>query len=388
MTIVTVMLLVIFGMVFHFTRENMRSQSIRAMEMTMEPFFQREQPGKRPNKIMMPTFLVEITPSGETQIHSHGYFAENEEAVVDQLLALVRAREEKIGELPAYQLRFHKTATPDGERIVFVDISVEMETVNSLIKTCVLIGVLSFGAFLIISILLAKWAVRPVAQAWDQQRQFVADASHELKTPLTVIMTNAELLNSGEYAQPEQNQLSQNILTMSRQMRTLVESLLELARVDNGTAKMTFSDVDFSALTEDALLRFEAVYFEKGRNLEGEITDGLRVRGSYDHLQRVVDILLDNGAKYGSSGSTIRVKLYRQGSQCILRVDSEGEAISKEDLRNIFKRFYRTDKARSRDGSYGLGLSIAQSILSEHRGKIWAESAGGINTFFVQMNLL
>ena len=151
---------------------------------------------------------------------------------------------------------------------------------------------------------------------------------------------------------------------------------------------MTFSDVDFSALTEDALLRFEAVYFEKGRFLEGEITDGLRVRGSYDHLQRVVDILLDNGAKYGSSGSTIRVKLYRQGSQCILRVDSEGEAISKEDLRNIFKRFYRTDKARSRDGSYGLGLSIAQSILSEHRGKIWAESAGGINTFFVQMNLL
>ena len=99
----------------------------------------------------------------------------------------------------------------------------------------------------------------------------------------------------------------------------------------------------------------------------------------------MADILLDNAAKYAASNSTVRVTLRRQGSHCLLSVASAGDAISKEDLKNIFKRFYRMDKARSMNHSYGLGLSIADSIVSKHGGKIWAESADGVNTFFVQL---
>ena len=274
---------------------------------------------------------------------------------------------------------------PFGEAMVFVDISSEIATMENLVKTCVFIGIISFSVFLGLSFWLARWAVKPVETAWNQQRQFVADASHELKTPLTVIMTNAELLQSPEYTDADRRRFSDSILTMSHQMRGLVESLLELARVDNGAAKMVFSEFDFSEQVSDGLLPFEPVYFEKELLLESEIEEGLKVKGSQAHLRQVLDILLDNAAKYASPQGTVTVKLKRQGSHCLLSVANPGEQISKEDLKNIFKRFYRIDKVRSMNHSYGLGLSIADSIVKEHGGRIWAESAEGINTFFVQL---
>ena len=256
---------------------------------------------------------------------------------------------------------------------------------RSLTDTCILIGVLGFAVFLGLSFLLARWAVKPVETAWNQQRQFVADASHELKTPLTVILTNAELLQEPEYDEQARSRFVDSIMTMSHQMRGLVESLLELARVDNGGQNMVFSRLNFSELVSDALLPFEPVYFEKGLTLESNVEENLFVRGSQQHLKQVADILLDNASKYAFADSTVRVILRRQGSHCLLSVASAGDTISKEDLKNIFKRFYRMDKARSMNHSYGLGLSIADSIVGKHGGKIWAESADGVNTFFVQL---
>lgn len=173
---------------------------------------------------------------------------------------------------------------------------------------------------------------------------------------------------------------------MSHQMRGLVESLLELARADNGTAKMDFARLNLSELLTDALLPFEPLYFEKGLTLENEIEEGLYVTGSASHLRQVVEILLDNGAKYSSPQGTVLLRAERKGSHCLFSLASPGEPISREDLKNIFKRFYRIDKARAMNHSYGLGLSIAQSIVTAHGGKIWAESSEGINTFFVQLN--
>lgn len=170
---------------------------------------------------------------------------------------------------------------------------------------------------------------------------------------------------------------------MSRQMRGLVESLLELARVDNGTAKMTLTALDFSGLVSDAVLPFEPLYFEKGLGLDCQIEEGIKLKGSESHLRQVMDILLDNAMKYSSPMGTVRIGLKRQGSHCLLSVSNPGEQISQEDLKNIFKRFYRIDKARSMNQSYGLGLSIAEEIVSAHRGRIWAESAAGLNTFYV-----
>ena len=178
---------------------------------------------------------------------------------------------------------------------------------------------------------------------------------------------------------------AEHILTMSRQMRGLVEGLLDLARVDNGAVKTAFTEVDFSGLVAEGLLPFESVYFEQGMELVGEIEDGIRVKGSESHLKQVLDVLLDNAMKYSFTGAKVEVALRKQGSGSVLSVSNPGEPISKADLKKIFQRFYRVDAARSMNQSYGLGLSIAQGIVQEHRGKIWAESENGKNIFFVQL---
>ncbi len=388
MVIVTVMLLVIFGMVLGFTQQSLEEQSLRAMQSVLDSGAQMGRPGSSLEQVQLPFFLVNVSRSGELTAVSGGYFDLSDQDAILEIILLTRDSDEDTGLLEDYNLRFQRQSTAFGESIAFVDISSERATMESLMKDCAAIGLVSLLAFLGLSILLARWAIRPVEQAWNQQRQFVADASHELKTPLTVIMTNAELLQSAQYSEEERGKFVGSILTMSQQMRGLVESLLELARVDNGSAKMEFAELDLSELVSDALLPFEPVYFEKELVLDSEIQEGLRVRGSASHLKQVLDILLDNAAKYSAPQGRVLVRLTRQGGHCLLSVASPGEAISREDLKNIFKRFYRIDKARSMNHSYGQGLSIADTIVSQHGGKIWAESSGGINTFFVQLTAL
>ena len=388
MTIVTAMLLVIFGMVLQFTRSNLEVQSIRMMQNVSENRIQLGRPGERNEEVQLPYFFVNVNPWGELVATSGGYYDLSDKAKILEIVQLAQAADAQIGVLKDYNLRFSKKSTPFGQSIVFVDISSELATIESLVKSCIFIGIISFSVFLGISFLLARWAVKPVDKAWTQQRQFVADASHELKTPLTVIMTNAELLQSPGYDETERMRFVDSIMTMSQQMRGLVESLLELARVDNGSAKMVFSELDMSELVRDGLLPFEPVYFEKELELQSDIEEGIRVKGSQSHLKQVLDILLDNAAKYSSPNGAVRVRLKKQGNHCLLAVSNPGKEISKEDLKNIFKRFYRIDKARAMNHSYGLGLSIADSIIKEHGGKIWAESADGINSFFVQLAMV
>ena len=143
--------------------------------------------------------------------------------------------------------------------------------------------------------------------------------------------------------------------------------------------------MDFSQLVGDAVLSFQLLYEEKGMGLRCAVQDSVQLHGSAQHLYQVMDVLLDNALKYSTPGSMVSVSLSAGSRTCTLSVSSPGEPISKEDLKNIFKRFYRADKARAMNGSYGLGLSIAESIVEAHKGKIWAQSENCYNTFFVQL---
>ncbi len=384
MAIVTVMLCVIFGTVLYFTQANLKADSLRMMESIAENPYQMGLPSGA-GETRLPYFILRAGPGGAYIVTNGGNFDLSDEAFLRDLVTVVEAGGQT-GTLEEYHLRYWREQTPGTLMIVFVDITSEYNTMQNLWRSCILIGLASFAVFLVLSILLARWAIRPVEQAWQQQRQFVADASHELKTPLTVILTNAELLQSPDCEEPARSRMADNILTMSRQMRGLVEDLLELARVDDGIARTVWTRVDLSRLVSDAVLPFEPVCFEAGLTLETDIQPDITVRGSESHLRQVAEILLDNARKYADPGGTVTVTLTRQGRRhCLLSVADPGEAISPEDLKNIFKRFYRVDKARAMDHSYGLGLSIADSIVTDHHGKIWAESAGGINTFFVSL---
>ena len=289
--------------------------------------------------------------------------------------------------LKEHDLRYFKAMNPRGFTLVFADTTTEAATLKNLVYSCLGIFLVTMVVFLGISVLLSHWAIKPVATAWDQQRQFVADASHELKTPLSVIMANAELLQGEDADEQNQKQYAANILGITYQMRSLVENMLEMARVDNGSMKMPSADVDFSQLAEDAVLSFQLLYEEKELQLQYSLQPDIHVSGSEQHLYQVMDVLLDNAQKYTRNGNLVRVSLTHTGRYCLLRVESPGDPISQEDLKNIFKRFYRADKARAMNGSYGLGLAIAEAIVRTHKGKIWAESEKGSNTFFVQLPL-
>lgn len=384
MTIVTVMLCVIFGLVLHFTGSSMEKESLEMMHTVAVNPYQQDIPGKHGPGTQLPHFTLQSGPGGEWMVSGSGNYDLTDTAMLSELIRL--SSTQKSGVLKEYGLRFVRVTTPTVQRIVFADMSRETSIMSGLLQTCLLIGAVSFIAFLIISILLAHWAVKPVAVAWEQQRQFVADASHELKTPLTVILSNAQML-SGNGDDPElREKLTASILTVSRQMKDLVAKLLNSAQVDQGISAMEFSTLDFSETVSNAMLPFDSFFYEQEKELDSEVEDDIRVRGSQSHLVQVIDILLDNAQKYSCEHGHTWVSLKRQGTRhCLLTVANEGPSMSDKELKNIFKRFYRADAARERTGSYGLGLSIAESIVKAHKGKIWAESKGGVNTFAVQL---
>ena len=269
---------------------------------------------------------------------------------------------------------------------MFTDAAGERAALRSLIRVCIAVGAGSFVLFLGISLLLSKWAVRPVEEAWRQQKQFVADASHELKTPLTVIMANAELLTQEEYDAEQKARFSRSILSMSQRMRRLVEQLLELARLDSAQDVPPMEPLDLSALTEDCLLPFEPVFYEAGLPLEAEIEKGLIVRGDGQSLRQVVDILLDNAQKYAEPG-TVRLQLKKQGHHAVLTLRNPAAELSKAGQKAIFKRFTRGDSARGSTGSYGLGLPIAESLVSRCGGRIGCDWEAGEIRFRVSLPL-
>lgn len=386
MCIVVAMLLVIFATVYHFTKSDLDNQAdamFQTISQNMRQPGSRFEPGK---KAQLPHFVLQINRLGEIYASGYTYHDLTDETFLQDLVKQVYHAGSQDGKIPEYALRYHWDQSISGlQTIMFVDISSQNAALTALVQGSVLIGIASVLVFLLISIILAFWAVKPVEKAWAQQRQFVSDASHELKTPLSVIMSNAELLQDPDYDPQSKVQFADSIVTMSYRMRELVEGLLELARADNGQTQKSFQRLALSQLVEEALLPFEPVLYEKQLTLESSIEQGIFLTGSAAHLQQVLGILLDNAGKYATPG-VITVKLQRQSrNSCLLSVANPGEPIPETELEKIFDRFYRADTARTGNGSFGLGLSIAKSIVDNHKGKIWAQSNQTGNCFYVQL---
>lgn len=325
-----------------------------------------------------------ISMSGMTDsMNSNATLAEKDYA---ELVNILRMQSRETGIIKDYSIRYLASPSDLGTNYICIDISQEQEALTHLLQNGLLAGLAAFFAFLLISIGLARWAVKPVQKAWDDQMQFVSDASHELKTPLTVITTNAELMTAPDCPEEDRLLYGNNILTMCRQMRGLVESLLDIARMDNGKGREAFQDTDLSALTEEALLPFEPLFFEQNLMLSAGIEPDIHIKGNPEHLTQLVGILLDNARKYSSPAGATRLTLKSAGkSRCVLEVANQGDAIPPEEREAIFKRFYRADKARTMNESYGLGLAIARQISEEHGGRITADSRNGENIFTVEL---
>ena len=387
MVLLTVMLAMVFALVYHVARTGLEQDSLAALQAFSADTARPGRPMGPGQELSTPCFVIQESRRDGLSVYGSAYFDLTDKEEIEKILEETWDSGQRTGVLKDRALRFMKLEGLPGTAYAFTDISGELQTLRNLLTSFLVIGFAALLGLFGISVLLARWAVRPVEKAWEQQRQFVADASHELKTPLTVILTNAELLRSEEYDEAGKRRFADSILTMSRQMRGLVEELLDQARVDNGAIRQELAPLDLSKLVSDAALPFEPVYFEEGRELRSEIEPGITMTGSARHLRQVVDILLDNGCKYSVPGGIVALRLRRQGRNCLLTVTSPGPTMSQEQCRDVFKRFYRADTARSMNHSYGLGLSIAQSIVQQHRGRIWAAGENGWNTFFVQLPL-
>ena len=307
----------------------------------------------------------------------------------DLVLGIVRSaleQESESGVLHDYSLRYMRRVGTLSVRIAFTDCTMEQATMRSLLLRSGFIALAALVILTGLSYWLAGFAVRPVKQAWQEQKQFISDASHELKTPLTVILSSSELA-VGEPDGAKTKQYIDNIHAESLRMKELVEDMLTLARAESG-AKLVMEPVDLSDTALESALAFEPVAFENGRTLAYDIQPELSVSGSAVQLRRLTDILLDNAVKYAAAGTDISLLLRREGRSAVLQVENKGETIPPEKLPHLFDRFYRADESRTGGEGFGLGLAIAQSIAQTHGGNIGCTSAEGVTRFTVTLPLL
>lgn len=385
MLIATILVTLLLGLLYFSTASKLEEHNIQMMQ-SVDGF---SSPNGFSPEVFHPDdrlhyFMLTKSEQGELLVIDNTGFDLTDTNLLTRLYNSASRDEDGVGELKQYALRYYKSPNAYSTVYLFSDISDEYATLKNLRQNCAFIGVISLCILGFLANILSRVIIRPVAQVWEQQKQFIANASHELKTPLTVINTNMEMLRSPEYNREQKTEFVNNISTMTERMRSLVEGLLDLARLDNGAAKKQFALLNYSEVVEQGVLPFEPIFFESGRQLRSEIAPDLMLRGSVSHLGQVTDILLDNALKYSHENSTVRLTLRQQGRYALLCVENYGTPIRSEDLTLIFQRFYTVDKARTGE-SYGLGLSIAQAIVLEHHGKIWAESANGKNKFFVRL---
>ena len=337
----------------------------------------------QPGQDGVPCFVADVYASGTVRVSGNSYYdLTDREALADIVTAALSAQEDT-GVLPDYHLRYLRQTGLLSTRIAFTDSTLEQATLRSLLTGSLLIGLAALAVLFACSYVLSGAVTRPVDRAWQQQKQFLSDASHELKTPLTVILSSAELLEQS--AAPEQKQYVDNVRAESRRMKRLVEDMLTLSRVERGGEHLPDTTADLSDAAADAALRFEPVAYEAGHTLSYDIAPGLLVRGDSGKLEQAVAVLLDNAIKYAAPGTEVRLDAVRQGKNACLRVENEGDPIPADKLPHIFDRFYRADESRTDGGSFGLGLPIARAIVEAHRGTIRCDSGGHTIRFTITL---
>ena len=263
--------------------------------------------------------------------------------------------------------RYKVFSTEMGYGVVFVDGSMSR---SSLMQSMTIAGFVLLGCaalVLILIFLLSKKAVKPIAESYEKQKQFVTDANHELKTPLTLILANLDIAE----AELGKNEWLDDIRSEGHRMTELVNQLVALSRIDEEGQPMNMTVVSFGELVADTVSEFEPLAKDRGKMLATSVDKAITYLGDEALLHRLVGILMDNAIKYCDQDGRISVTL-RRGRRVVLTVENTYSAVGEIELHRLFDRFYRADKARKFTGGYGVGLSMAKAIVEKHRGEITA----------------
>lgn len=382
MTVMCLFLLGILGFSISSVHHMLQVQTARAVRSPM----QREE---HDPKFRTPVAAATLSDDGELHIENNQIDFLTEDQIREYITQLSQEKKDS-GEIGRERLAYLRRSVPNGTFYVFADTQVDRQFARDQIRNMLLLSAFALICFFITSFLLARWMVRPVARTWDKQRQFVADASHELKTPLTVILSNTEMIaRSGVITDPRNLQRLDNISAESKRMRSLVESLLSLARSDNAPDRPPTEIISLSFQVSSAILTLEPSVYDAGHRLVTEIDPDLSMYANPGEITQLVEILIDNACKYSDPGSEILLTLSALSKkEAQLRVRSYGIPLTPRECTEIFERFSRTDASREVTHGYGLGLSIATSIVKHCKGTISAESDGQrTNLFKVRLPL-
>lgn len=265
---------------------------------------------------------------------------------------------------------------------IFVDNKEAMQNSKQFFIVSIFIFLLSVIVFTIISYYLSRWMIKPSEKAIKNQKIFVANISHDLKTPITIIKANADLIEN----EVKNKKSIKYIKQETEKLNHLVNEMLTLTRIDNTISKENFKSFNFGDSLFDVVLPFESIAYEKGIRFNINIDEVTDYFGDESNIQKLAEILIDNAMSYTAKGGIVDVDAYENSKVVTLSVTNTGEPISDEKKVEIFDRFYRESKSRESTGNhYGLGLSIASTIVKKHNGKISIESKNGKNTFTVTL---
>ena len=382
MLLLSLVLLIMFAAVFFISRGNYRKNVQQQLNQALE---QGDYGINQPGMDSIPCFVAEVYGSGTVRVAGNSYYDLSDETKMTEIVTAALRQDSDSGTLDEFHLRYLRRAGYTTTAIAFTDTYLEYTSLRTLLAACSMVGCGALVVLFVCSYLLSGVVAKPIGAAWTQQEQFLSDASHELKTPLTVILSSAELLERS--ATQEQSVYVDNIQAEGRRMKSLVEDMLTLFRAQKNAGKLPDTTADGAEVAVTEALRFEPVAFEAGHVLDYDIAPSLPVRGDSAKLGQALAVLLDNAVKYAASGTAIHLDAARQGSRAVLTVANEGPDIPADKRERIFDRFYRADDARTDGDSFGLGLPIAKAIIDAHRGTLRCESSGGVTRFIISLPL-
>lgn len=277
----------------------------------------------------------------------------------------VMSQNRERGWMEGYRYKVYQTSM--GRAIVFVDGNMNRSMTTMLLLAAGIVLILSLIIILALIIIFSKRAVRPVAESYEKQKQFITDANHELKTPLTLILTNLDIVE----AEVGKNEWLEDIRAEGERMNALVKQLVTLTRMDEDQADMSRENFSLSDAVTDTISEFQSLSEERKKPIKANVQPNVSYCGDEAGIRRVVSILLDNALKYCDPGGEIFISLMGR-HRPVLCVENTAHAVDTLDLNKLFDRFYRADSSRTFTGSFGIGLSIAKAIVQKHQGEISA----------------